>query len=504
VSSASISVQPDVPGPATRPGGAKGKAGPGAEKAFGALMNNSATARDSNAPADTDPSDHPESNVTHAQGWHRTPADKTTGTSAGRAETAGVAESDEAAAEEPIDPLAILMAAVMPPAAPEKAQAAGGTDGDVATEVLESPEKPGARTGATTTASLGTLLAERQTHPKGQLGQQKSAAQETPAVATATQTTPSAQIVAAEVTVGAAQPAAEAALAAVSIDDGESADAEDETGEVADGKRSARGNATVANAAATTGGSATQKSEAQSTFDAPVAGKADVEAAADTGAKPQPDLDSAASARGEPQSERLPAGPLDAKSAVTGVQTATVPVTPASTITPTGASLVASIAADGTLASYASEMASALPTADTRPITTLKLQLNPIELGNVTVSIAGKGDEISVEIQVENLEAQQRLSSDTDAIVKSLRGLGFEVDRFTVQQVAPTANAGQQQSTGGNASSRGDGFAAFDQREGERGQGQQQHANSGGRNDGQEWRGSQGQPDRRAADAVYI
>jgi flagellar hook-length control protein FliK len=136
-------------------------------------------------------------------------------------------------------------------------------------------------------------------------------------------------------------------------------------------------------------------------------------------------------------------------------------------------------------------------------MTTLKLQLHPAELGNVTVKISGTGDEIAIEVQVENTEARQRLASDSDAIVKSLRGLGYDIERVSVQQIAPASNAGQQQTATGGG--RGDGFAAFEQRGGERGQNQQGNANPGGRENGQERVASQAQADRgSAAGTVYI
>lgn len=191
---------------------------------------------------------------------------------------------------------------------------------------------------------------------------------------------------------------------------------------------------------------------------------------------------------------------LDQKITIVSQQVAPAPAVPVAAPSPTGAALVSSLEADGTLRSYASE--AAMPAADARPVTTLKLQLHPAELGNVTVRITGAGDEIAIDIQVENTEARHRLSSDSDAIVKSLRGLGYDVDRITVQQVAATAGASQQQgATGGG---RGDGFGAFEQRSGDRGQ--DQDANRNGREDGRQQRAApQAQADRGgAAGAVYI
>lgn len=64
----------------------------------------------------------------------------------------------------------------------------------------------------------------------------------------------------------------------------------------------------------------------------------------------------------------------------------------------------------------------------------LKLQLHPAELGVVTATLRFAGEQLSIELQVENHEAYRRLAGDSDAIVSSLRNLGYEVDRVTVLQ----------------------------------------------------------------------
>lgn len=85
----------------------------------------------------------------------------------------------------------------------------------------------------------------------------------------------------------------------------------------------------------------------------------------------------------------------------------------------------------------------------------LKIQLRPVELGMVTASLHLSGDQLSVEIQVENAEAYNRLSTDRDAINSALRGLGFDVDRVTIQQ--PQAAANSQARADGDALSPGSG-----------------------------------------------
>jgi chemotaxis protein MotD len=118
----------------------------------------------------------------------------------------------------------------------------------------------------------------------------------------------------------------------------------------------------------------------------------------------------------------------------------------------TAAPLLTAIAADGSWRD--------LTAVDLRPLPaqnavasahSLKVQLHPAELGIVTASLRFAGEQLTVELQVESVEAHQRLSADSDTIVKSLRALGLEVDRVTIQQSlvvqAPNAradmNAGQ-------------------------------------------------------------
>ncbi len=74
----------------------------------------------------------------------------------------------------------------------------------------------------------------------------------------------------------------------------------------------------------------------------------------------------------------------------------------------------------------------------------LKIQLHPAELGMVTATLRFAGEQLSIELQVETHDAYRHLSSDGDAIVKSLRDLGYDVDRVTVlQPTLATPSAGR-------------------------------------------------------------
>ncbi|MCO5080190.1 MAG: flagellar hook-length control protein FliK [Rhizobiaceae bacterium] len=80
--------------------------------------------------------------------------------------------------------------------------------------------------------------------------------------------------------------------------------------------------------------------------------------------------------------------------------------------------------------------------AGTATTHSLKIQLRPVELGEIAATLRMTGDRLSVEIATEKQEAYDRLNIDSDSIAKALRTLGLQVDQITVlpPQVA-TASA---------------------------------------------------------------
>lgn len=108
------------------------------------------------------------------------------------------------------------------------------------------------------------------------------------------------------------------------------------------------------------------------------------------------------------------------------------------------------------------------------PAHILKIELHPAELGTVTASMRLSGEQLSIELKPETYEAHRRLTSDSEAIVKSLRALGFDVDKVTILQpsiaTTPAARAdaaqpgiatGRDQSSfqQGNSGGNGDGMS---------------------------------------------
>ncbi|MDO1581030.1 flagellar hook-length control protein FliK [Rhizobium oryzicola] len=136
---------------------------------------------------------------------------------------------------------------------------------------------------------------------------------------------------------------------------------------------------------------------------------------------------------------------------------------------PNGASLTAAMSSDPEWTA-AMQPGSALTNAAAQSSTgnvvnTLKLQMTPIDLGNVTATLRLVGDELNVHLTVENHSAYKQLKDDSSGMLDALRAQGFAVDQVTVS-ITPAAQAdasaqqgdlgqqalgsGQRQEAGGN------------------------------------------------------
>lgn len=179
-----------------------------------------------------------------------------------------------------------------------------------------------------------------------------------------------------------------------------------------------------------------------------------------------------------PSRETMPAGPANEATAarvnVLGFSGALAPA-PASTplLGATAAGVVAAIEGDPTWRQAATDPS--LNPAPRNPsslsgVNTLRIQLNPAELGMVTARLTANGSQLSIEIQVESNDARQRLANDSDAILKALRSIGYDVEKVTIQhqpqntQPSPQANTGagrehfqSEQQTRDGANARGQG-----------------------------------------------
>ncbi|WP_165826135.1 flagellar hook-length control protein FliK [Rhizobium wuzhouense] len=129
-------------------------------------------------------------------------------------------------------------------------------------------------------------------------------------------------------------------------------------------------------------------------------------------------------------------------------------IAPASTNN--AASITAAMLGDGewvSAMSPGSELANAASqSGHGKVVNTLKLQMSPIELGSVTATLRLSGEELSVQLTVDNPAALRQLQNDTSDILKGLRAQGLTVDHVHVNmQVASadrSADAGQNNTPG--------------------------------------------------------
>lgn len=98
-------------------------------------------------------------------------------------------------------------------------------------------------------------------------------------------------------------------------------------------------------------------------------------------------------------------------------------------------------------------------TSPSKVVNTLKIQMNPENLGSVTATMRLSGEQLSVDLKVQSAEAYRQLSNDQSAMVDSLRQQGYSVDRITVTYTASdnssnsqSGNQGQQQQQQSGAS----------------------------------------------------
>lgn len=131
-------------------------------------------------------------------------------------------------------------------------------------------------------------------------------------------------------------------------------------------------------------------------------------------------------------------------------------IAPAST---NAATITAAMMGDGEWASAmlpGSELANAASLSSSgKVVNTLKLQMSPIELGNVTATLRLSGDELTVQITVETHAAHKALSEDQGDMLKALRAQGFTVDQIQVSLNVGAADRADSGQTGAQGQSSG-------------------------------------------------
>lgn len=150
-------------------------------------------------------------------------------------------------------------------------------------------------------------------------------------------------------------------------------------------------------------------------------------------------------------------------------------------------------------------------TSTGKVVNTLKIQLRPDNLGDVTATMRLSGDQLSVDLKVQTGDAYRQLHADQSRMVDALRAQGYQVDNITVTLASnadqqsdgnrqPGSNQSQQQSLlnqgqGGDARPKGQNYS-----------GQQADGNNGNRSSGERGAedGAAGGLQRSGSGAVYL
>jgi chemotaxis protein MotD len=168
--------------------------------------------------------------------------------------------------------------------------------------------------------------------------------------------------------------------------------------------------------------------------------------------------------------------PLPERVTVLSAQSTPAPAMMLAQLGPTAQSVVAPIAAEPAFRPQGAGEITQLYRPGTQATQSLRIQLNPAELGMVTARLIATGQQLSIELRVDNSEAWQRLASESDSIVKALRAAGLDVERVTIQQGTGNATTGQGAGAGRDG---GAGQPLAEGRDEERGSG------NGGRGNGE-------------------
>jgi chemotaxis protein MotD len=161
--------------------------------------------------------------------------------------------------------------------------------------------------------------------------------------------------------------------------------------------------------------------------------------------------DSSAEQDRAPEARRGDPLPASVKVSVVAQQAAPAPAAPQ--LSANATAIVTTIAAESGWRPSNASSDSLQAFRNAQPMRSLKIELHPAELGTVTANLRTAGEQMSVELQVDNREAYDRLSADSEAIVKSLRSLGYDIDRVSIQQPQAATTGVQRADVSANTGS---------------------------------------------------
>lgn len=85
-------------------------------------------------------------------------------------------------------------------------------------------------------------------------------------------------------------------------------------------------------------------------------------------------------------------------------------------------------------------------------VNTLKIQMNPIDLGLVTATLRLQGEALNVDLKVETAAAYRQLREDHGKMLESLRSQGYAIDGVTISMApAASSDTGSQTNTQGGS-----------------------------------------------------
>ncbi|MDG4895891.1 flagellar hook-length control protein FliK [Mesorhizobium sp. WSM4976] len=157
----------------------------------------------------------------------------------------------------------------------------------------------------------------------------------------------------------------------------------------------------------------------------------------------RPASTSKASQQSQPAAQQTATKPSSSAERIDIVSQQSFPAPAQNPIGQTASALVEALVSDnGVQQAFASASAGSQRTNSVAvPTHVLKIELHPSELGSVTASLRLSGEQLSIEMKPETHEAYRRLTTDSDAIVKSMRSLGFDVDKVTILQPSIATHA---------------------------------------------------------------
>ncbi|MGX5667912.1 flagellar hook-length control protein FliK [Rhizobium daejeonense] len=86
---------------------------------------------------------------------------------------------------------------------------------------------------------------------------------------------------------------------------------------------------------------------------------------------------------------------------------------------------------------------------------TLKIQMNPVELGNVTATMRLVGEDLSIHLTVHSSSAYRELTHDSNSIMDALKAQGFSVDQISVSLSSSSDKSGDNAAGGRQPSDMG-------------------------------------------------